>query len=247
VTENAVSLTLVLKKEAERGVRTRRDTLGLIGLGALLAASVRAQEGQEFPIRADDGAIIQNFRVPSELDPAALPGIVWKGAKAADVILYEFIDYNCAFCRKAAKDIDAISAKDLDLRIGIVNNAILSLGSVQAAKVQQAVLRLKGPLAAYDFHLRMFTKHGPSDGASALRVARDMGLDSREIEASADSALVSEVLSRQAKLAANLGMSMTPSFVIAGIGLLGWPGPITLQSIVSNARKCDHPVCVDKG
>lgn len=227
-------------------MRTRRDALRYIGLFPL-AAAARAQEGQEYKIRADDGAPAQNFRIPSELDPATLPGIVWKGAKAADVILYEFIDYNCAYCRKAARDIDSICANDPDLRIGIVNNPILSLGSVQAAKVQQAVLRLKGPLAAYNFHMRMFTKHGPSDRASALGVARDMGLDSHEVEGSGDSAVVAEVLSRQTKLAANLGMSMTPSFVIAGIGLLGWPGPVSLQSIVSNARKCDHPVCGDKG
>lgn len=235
------------KKERESGGRTRRDALGVISLLPLLAAPARAQEGQEFPIRADEGAPIQNFRIPSELDPATLPGIIWKGENSADVILYEFIDYNCAYCRKAARDIEALSGKDHDLRIGIVNNPILSVGSVQAAKVQQGILRLKGPLVAYDFHMRMFAKHGRSDGASALGVAREMGLDGRAVEESGDSAAVAQVLSRQARLAADLGMSMTPSFVVASVGLLGWPGPDALQSIVSNARKCDHPVCEDRG
>ena len=49
---------------------------------------------------------IRNFRIPAELDPATLPGIVWSGARAGDVVLYEFFDYNCGFCRKAARDLD---------------------------------------------------------------------------------------------------------------------------------------------
>jgi len=38
-------------------------------------------------------------------------------------------------------------------------------------------------------------------------------------------------------------MEMTPSFAIASVGLLGWPGKASLRGIIANARKCDHPVC----
>ena len=120
-------------------MRTRRQALELMTLFPFLAGVARAQEGQEYAIHGDDGAPVQNFRVPSELDPARLPGVIWKGAKSTDAILYVFMDYNCPYCRKAAREIDAMSAKDSDLRVGIVNNAILSIGSVQAAKAQQAV------------------------------------------------------------------------------------------------------------
>lgn len=228
-------------------MRTRRQALELMTLFPFLAGVARAQEGQEYAIHGDDGAPVQNFRVPSELDPARLPGVIWKGAKSTDAILYEFMDYNCPYCRKAAREIDAMSAKDSDLRVGIVNNAILSIGSVQAAKAQQAVLRLAGPAAAYDFHMRLFGRRGPADGAAALAVTREMGLDARKVEESADSAVVAAVLSRQSQLARGLGMEMTPSFVVAGVGLLGWPGAKTLQSIIANARKCGLPGCDDKG
>jgi protein-disulfide isomerase len=224
-------------------VRTRRQALSLIGAFPLIAGSARAQEEQEYSLRADDGAAIRNFRIPAELDPATLPGVVWTGAKAGDVILYEFFDYNCGFCRKAARDLDAMLGDDKNLRLGLINNAILSIGSVQAAKVQQAVLRLQGPRAASEFHARMFGRRGQSDGASALAVAREMGLDPRRVEESGDSPAVTAVLTRQAKLAANLGMIATPSFAIAGVGFLGWPGKTSLQGIVANARRCDHPVC----
>jgi protein-disulfide isomerase len=224
-------------------VRTRRQALSLIGALSLIAGSARGQEEQEYSLQDDDGAAVSNFRIPVELDPATLPGILWTGAKSADVVLYEFFDYNCGFCRKAARDLDEILSKDGNLRLGLINNAILSIGSAQAAKVQQAALRLHGPRVANEFHARMFARHGQGDGASALAVIRDMGLDPKRIEESGDSAAVTAVLTRQAKLAASLGMNMTPSFVVAGVGLLGWPGKTCLQRIVANAGKCNRPVC----
>jgi protein-disulfide isomerase len=224
-------------------VRTRRQALSLIGALPLIAGAARGQEEQEYSLRSDDGAAIRNFRIPAELDPAILPGIVWSGAKSADVVLYEFFDYNCGFCREAARDLDEILRVDKNLRLGLINNAILSIGSVQAAKVQQAVLRLHGPRVASEFHARMFGRRGQGDGASALAVVRDMGLDPKKVEESGDSSAVTGVLTRQARLAASLGMEMTPSFAIAGVGLLGWLGKSALQGIVANARKCDHPVC----
>ena len=79
---------------------------------------------------------------------------------------------------------------DKNLRLGLINNAILSIGSVQAAKVQQAVLRLHGPRVASEFHARMFGRRGQGDGASALAVVRDMGLDPKKVEESGDSPAV---------------------------------------------------------
>ncbi len=225
----------------------RRDLLRIAVSASCFAASqLRAQDGSAFRLRAEDGAALQNFRVPSELDPATLPGIIWTGAQSADVVLYEFFDYNCGYCRKAALEIEQISKNDQNLKIGLVNNAILSVGSVQAAKVQQAVLRLYGPATAHEFHLKMYAARGGRNGASALAVVRTMGLDAEKVEDSADSDVVAGVLTRQARLAAGIGMAMTPSFIIAGVAILGWPGATSLKSIIADARRCDLPTCGDK-
>ena len=89
-------------------MRTRRQALSLIGAFSLIAGAARGQEEQEYALRGDDGAAIRNFRIPAELDPAILPGIVWSGARAGDVVLFEFFDYNCGFCRKAARELGEI-------------------------------------------------------------------------------------------------------------------------------------------
>lgn len=89
----------------------------------------------------------------------------------------------------------------------------------------------------------MFAKRGQSDGVSSLAVAHEMALDPAKIEETADSDVVAGVLRRQAELAASLGASMTPSFAIAGFGFLGWPGKKALQTIISNVRRCERPIC----
>jgi hypothetical protein len=222
---------------------TRRLALQLIGALPLYAGAARAMDGQWAPLTADDGAPLQNFRIPVELDPARAPGVLWKGAQSASIVLYEFFDYNCAYCRKAAREIDAIVASDADLRLGLVNNPILGLGSVLAAKVQQAILRLHGPNVAFDFHQRLFAHRGGADGVAALAIARAMKLDVSKIEESADSDTVRDVLSRQEKLAANLGLQMTPAFVVAGYGLLGWPGSKSTRGIIDSVKRCGEPHC----
>ena len=202
-----------------------------------------AQENNLFPLIGDDGKPVANYRLASELSIDALPGVVWAGSATPDVILVEFFDYNCPFCRKAAGDLDAILAKDGNFRLGLVNNAILAVGSVQVAKVQQAVLKHFGPKRAYDFHRKMFERRGVNDGPAALQVARSLGLDVARVEAAADGEDVISVLQKQRKLAENLGFAATPSFMLNGVGILGYPGPKSMGRIIQAVRKCDTPVC----
>ena len=224
----------------------RRTILG--GSLALLTVplfrrAARAQAGSLFPFASDDGKQVYNYRLPSELSTEGLPGVVWTGAPSPDVILVEYFDYNCPFCRKAAVDLDGLLARNPGLKLGLVNNPILSLGSVQAAKVQQAVLRMAGPAKAYAFHKAIYAKHGPIDGPLALEVVGDIGLDAKTVEAAADLPQVGEVIKRQAQLAQALGFEATPSFSVGNVGILGYPGPNAMARVVGSMKACDKLAC----
>ena len=210
---------------------------------ALAGRSARADDGNLFALLDDSGNRVQNYRLPSELSTEGLPGIVWSGSETPDVILVEFFDYNCPFCRKASGELEAIVLKDRNLRLDLVNNAILSIGSIQVAKVQQAVLKLYGPGRAHDFHRDMFLHRGVNDAKAALQVVKNLHLDVAAITSAADGEDVTGVLKRQAELAANLGFSTTPCFMIDGVGILGYPGPRTISRIVAAVRSCDKPLC----
>jgi protein-disulfide isomerase len=207
------------------------------------AAKDQASTSTLFDIVGDDGQPLPNYRLPNELSVTDLPGIIWVGSSNPDVILVEFFDYNCPYCRKASGDLDKIVASDKEFRLGLVNNAIIGLGSVLAAKVQQAVLKLYGPKHAYEFHKELLAHRGTNDGLSALDIAKKMKLDTTAIETAADSDEVRDVLTRQVKLASSLGFAATPSFMMKNVGILGYPGPKSIQRMIAAVRKCDKLVC----
>jgi|SRR5947209_4146552 len=207
------------------------------------ALDATAQESRPFNLIGDDGKRVANYRLPSELSLTGLPGIIWIGAASPEVILVEFSDYNCPYCRTAAADLDAIVTKDSGFRLGLVNDAIIGLGSVQSAKVQQAVLKLYGPKRAYDFHKAMFAHRGANDGPLALELAQSLGLERDKIEAAADGDDVAAVLKRQVKLASDLGFYATPSFMLNGVGILGYPGRESTARMLAAVRKCDRLAC----
>ncbi len=219
-----------------------RGSLALLTV-PLLPRAALAQAGSLFPFTSDDGKQVYNYRLPSELSTEGLPGVVWTGATTPDVILVEYFDYNCPYCRKAALDLDRLSSRNRGLRLGLVNNPILSLGSVQAAKVQQAVLRTAGPAKAYAFHQAIYAKRGPVDGPLALEVVAELGLDAKAIEAAADLPQVGGVIKRQAQLAKALGFEATPSFSLGNIGILGYPGPDAMARAVGSMKACDKLAC----
>jgi protein-disulfide isomerase len=130
-----------------------------------------------------------------------------------------------------------------DLRIGLVSNPILSPGSVQAARIELALLKTQGRATALKFHDGLFQKRGPIDRNRALEVVESLGLNRAEVEADSRAADIGEALSVQMGLAASLGMAATPSFVIGGTGVLGYPGPRTLVRMVATMRKCGQIVC----
>jgi protein-disulfide isomerase len=230
-------------------VTTRRTFLcgAALGLAALSHLPTRAFAQSEgwFDIPGDDGKPVANTRLPVELtsEIETLPGVIWIGASNRAVTLYEFYDYNCPYCRVAAVDMHKLIKARPELRVGLVNNAILSPGSVQAARVESALHDLKGPGLAYDFHRRLFAMPGRADGLRALALAERLGLKRQEIEALADSDRIGKAVAARRNLAANLGLAATPSFVAGGSGILGYPGPRTLDRIVGALDECGEAIC----
>lgn len=216
------------------------------GVTAAFAPSARAQSAanQWFAVTADDGHPVPNTRVPVELaeEIEDLPGALWGGPASASAILVEFYDFNCPWCRRGAADLDALM-NGRDLRVGLVNNPILSPGSAQAAKVGLAVLNLHGAEAAHRFGSRLLASKGRVDGPKALDTVSESGLDRAAIERVADGAEVATSLRRQMRLAADLGLIATPSYVIGGAAVLGYPGPKALARIVANTRTCGTISC----
>jgi protein-disulfide isomerase len=225
----------------------RRSLLGGLAaaLGTGLTRAFAQDVGQWFPLVGDHGRPVANLRLPVELTSEVddLPGAIWLGSESRALTLVEFYDYNCPYCRTAVRDIHALMQDEPELRVGLVNNPILSEQSVEAAKVELVLSRLGRPTAVYGFHRRLFERRGTIDGAKALEVADELGAPRGKVEELMGRRDVQDMLSTQMRLAASLGFAATPSFLAAGAGVLGYPGPNALRSIVDAVRRCDRIAC----
>lgn len=224
---------------------TRRRLLAATAGFAVAGPALAQSYGQRFAITGDDGKAVANTVLPGEITGQipALRGVTYVGPKDAETTLYEFYDFNCPWCRKAAADVVALHDSDPSLRIGLVQNPILSPESAQAAKVMLAVQRKLGSAAAFTFYQNVLAKPGRIDGLGALAAASALGLSRDEVESIADSDEVRLALKSHMRMAADLGLYATPSYVLGNGGILGHPGVKTLAKMIGSTRHCDRLAC----
>ncbi|MBY0360354.1 MAG: thioredoxin domain-containing protein [Phreatobacter sp.] len=229
-------------------MRLTRRLAALSSLAAVAGLAVprglRAQEGW-YPLKDAAGRPIQNFRLPIELQTEimALENAVTFGARLADVTIIEVFDSNCPYCRVAARDVTQMMARDRELAVTIINAPSLGLPSVLAARVEYAVKVLGGVDKARAFHEASMRARGLFDGLRALDLAADLGLDRKAVEDLADRPESGRVVAQAVRLANASNLAATPSWLIAGTAVIGWPGRPTMEAIVGSIRDCDKPVC----
>ena len=165
------------------------------------------------------------------------------GNPKGDVTLVEFFDYNCGFCKRALPDMIELLKDDAKLKVVLKEFPVLGPGSVEAAKVAVAVrMQDKTGKKYLDFHQKLLGGRGQADKARALAVAKEVGLDIAQIEKDVTSDEVKATIEENFKLAKALGISGTPSYIIATDVVMGAVGLNTLKAKVNSAR-CGKAMC----
>ena len=158
------------------------------------------------------------------------------------ITLVEFFDYNCGYCKRAVSDMNALLASNPDLRIVMKEFPILSEASVEAARVSIALKDI-APEKYLEFHQELFDRPGQANGAKALGIAAELGVDPKALGEAANSPAVTENLEEVQQLAELLGISGTPSYVIGTELVPGAAGYDALQEKVAAMRECGAATC----
>lgn len=207
----------------------------LIGAGAMLLANgyfVRSYllEHPEVLPEAMDRLRAREAAAAVDQHRAALETpfhSAWAGAPDADVVLVEFFDYACGFCRAANPDVERLLREDPRLKVVWREFPVLGPNSEQAAIASLAAAKA-GRFRA--FNERLFATARPTEAAvTAAREAAGVA----EVELTPE---FRRELERNYELARAIGATGTPTFVVGDRVLQGAVGYEALREAVAAAR-----------
>ncbi len=164
------------------------------------------------------------------------------GNPDGDVTLVEFFDYNCGYCRAAHGDLMRLIEEDRNLRVVLKEYPVLGPGSVEAAQVAIA-LNDVAPDRYLEFHDRVLTEQGQANGARALAIADELGIDPLAIRAAMESPNVEATIQEVYDLASGLGINGTPTYVVGNEIVVGAVGYDNLVGKIEQVRSCGATVC----
>jgi protein-disulfide isomerase len=165
------------------------------------------------------------------------------GNPAGDVTLIEFFDYNCGYCRKALGDVQALIKSDPKLRVVIKDFPVLGPESLEASEVAMAVAQqIKGD-KLFDYHQKLLESKGRVNGAKAIQVAKEMGLDTAKLQKDMASPEVKAAIAENRGLGDRLGLSGTPAFIVGDEVIPGAVGVDPMRKTITDVRQCGHASC----
>ncbi len=156
---------------------------------------------------------IKNFYLEKTYD--AFPFI---GKKDSKLILTEFIDYNCGYCKKTINTINKLHKNIKDIKIVFIDFPILSESSEIAAKASLASYNQD---AYFDFRSKLLEHRGEIDISLLIQIAKGLDLDIKKFEKDMNSEEISNRLQLNKKLAETLNIRGTPTFLLGNNILAG--------------------------
>jgi protein-disulfide isomerase len=167
------------------------------------------------------------------------PGVPLLGATSPDVVVVEYFDFNCPFCRKLAPSIRALLKTDPKVAVVYKDWPIFGGVSVYAARCALAAqwqgkyekahdALISAPRLSQNDQVDETLLHA---GIDIGRIHRDLQQHGAEIEA---------LLTRNSNEARALGIRGTPGILVARQTISNIGDLADLQAAVSNAR-ITHP------
>ncbi|MFT3967975.1 MAG: DsbA family protein [Sphingobium sp.] len=156
----------------------------------------------------------------------------WEGAADADVVLVEFFDYSCGYCRAAAPYVAKLLAEDRKLKVVYRELPILGDESVQAARV--ALLAADSNL--YPAYHKAMYGYQEVTKATILAAATQAGLDKGKVQNILSSRGTADEFAKNVTLAQALNARGTPLFVVGDRILHGDVGYDALKQAIAETR-----------
>ncbi|MGV6800631.1 MAG: DsbA family protein [bacterium] len=130
----------------------------------------------------------------------------------AKVIVFEFYDYHCGYCKEASQLIANLVKTDPEVRVTLLDLPVLREESRAAAELALAA-RAQDHFA--DFHFALMAANGVLSEARIDSIAKKSGINVNQMHKTLAAADYEELLMNTRNIAQDLGFTGTPSFVVA--------------------------------
>jgi protein-disulfide isomerase len=150
------------------------------------------------------------------------------------VILVEFFDYQCGYCKSMVGPLQAMLKDNADVRVVMKEFPILGDASVIAARASLAADR-QGKYV--EFHTALLGYRGRLNEQVIMQVANEVGLDMQQLVKDMNSGEVQAQISETYELAKSLQIEGTPAFTIAGQLIPGAVNHEQLVGLIEAARE----------
>tara|TARA_B100000676_G_scaffold313036_1_gene390848 strand:+ start:2081 stop:2857 length:777 start_codon:yes stop_codon:yes gene_type:complete len=158
------------------------------------------------------------------------PETPFGGDPNADVIIVEFFDYRCGYCRRSAPDLFAV--RDESQAVKIIYKEFPILGDASRVAAVAALAAREQDL--YEpFHEALMTQDIDFSQPSIMTLATEVGLDTDQLLDDMADPEIQEYLDRTYELARALGVNGTPAFIIDGVLYPGALSRADLEQLIA--------------
>lgn len=199
------------------------------------------KELEEVEKQKQEKAAKESLKNVKEDDSKFAPTI---GNLDGDVVIYEFFDFNCGYCKRGNMALRQVLDSDKNVKVVLKNYPIFPFSQIPAkaeiAAKEQGVEKLEA------FHNALFeTNLMPERDAKATEkdindqikaivfgVAQKAGLDVEKLKKDMEAPSVEEELLRTRQLAEKLGIQGTPAFIVGEKFFRGYVDtPVIIEAI----------------
>ncbi|MFN4057407.1 MAG: DsbA family protein [Roseinatronobacter sp.] len=183
-------------------------------------------------------ANVDQALVEAHFDALFNDGFSWEGGNPdGDIVMVEFMDYKCGFCKRAHAEVNAFLEADGNVRFILKEFPILGPESELASRFAIAVHQVGGNDAYAMAHDVLMTNNDPITPELLDSISQDLGLDLAELREVMGSEGVNDILTANRNLAQMLQISGTPTFVMNTEFIRGFVPASGLAEIAATLRE----------
>lgn len=164
-------------------------------------------------------------------------GYSWVGGNPdGDIVMVEFLDYRCSYCRRAHDEVAELVESDGNIKLIVKEFPILGEESLASSRFAIATRMVAGEDAYKSVHDALMSLRGGVSEASLRRIGKAADIDVDEVMALMDSPEIREELLANRALAESLGVNGTPTFVLGNEILRGYLPLDGMRKVVDQER-----------